>query len=113
MPDYCADSRSAARHHILTFKGSRQRSRAVAGLRCRLGSSYQKAPRSEPNFAKLIVSTPTKSTICDRLGYQRASPSPHARCVMREISKNSHVTEICTQHLQPLFPHSHSVSECE
>ena len=22
MPDYCADSRSAARHHILTFKGS-------------------------------------------------------------------------------------------
>ena len=69
MPDYCADSRSAARHHILTFKGSRQRSRAVAGLRCRLGSSYQKAPRSEPNFAKLIVSTPTKSTICDRLGY--------------------------------------------
>ena len=27
MPDYCADSRSAARHHILTFKGSRQRSR--------------------------------------------------------------------------------------
>ena len=41
----------------------------VAGLRCRLGSSYQKAPRSEPNFAKLIVSTPTKSTICDRLGY--------------------------------------------
>ena len=21
MPDYCADSRSAARHHILTFKG--------------------------------------------------------------------------------------------
>ena len=109
MPDYCADSRSAARHHILTFKGSR----AVAGLRCRLGSSYQKAPRSEPNFAKLIVSTPTKSTICDRLGYQRASPSPHARCVMREISKNSHVTEICTQHLQPLFPHSHSVSECE
>ena len=32
MPDYCADSRSAARHHILTFKGSRQRSRAVAGL---------------------------------------------------------------------------------
>ena len=38
MPDYCADSRSAARHHILTFKGSRQRSRAVAGLRCRLGS---------------------------------------------------------------------------
>ena len=27
MPDYCADSRSAARHHILTFKGARQRSR--------------------------------------------------------------------------------------
>ena len=54
MPDYCADSRSAARHHILTFKGSR----AVAGLRCRLGSSYQKAPRSEPNFANLSVSTP-------------------------------------------------------
>ena len=22
MPDYCSDSRSAARHHILTFKGS-------------------------------------------------------------------------------------------
>ena len=22
MPDYCAYSRSAARHHILTFKGS-------------------------------------------------------------------------------------------
>jgi len=22
VPDYCADSRSAARHHILTFKGS-------------------------------------------------------------------------------------------
>ena len=22
MPDYCADSRSAARHHILTIKGS-------------------------------------------------------------------------------------------
>ena len=22
MPDYCADSRSAACHHILTFKGS-------------------------------------------------------------------------------------------
>ena len=68
MPDYCADSRSAARHHILT---SRVRgSGAVAGLGCRLlGSSYQKAPRSEPNFAKLTVSTPTKSTICDRLGY--------------------------------------------
>ena len=30
MPDYCADSRSAARHHILTFKGSRQPC-AVAG----------------------------------------------------------------------------------
>ena len=29
MPDYCADSRSAARHHILTGF-------AVAGLRCRL-----------------------------------------------------------------------------
>ena len=69
MPAYCADSRSAARHHILTFKGSRQRSRAVAGLRCRLGSSYQKALRSEPNFAKPTVSTPPKSTICDRLGY--------------------------------------------
>ena len=67
MPDYCADSRSAARHHILTFKASG--SAAVAGLGCRLGSSYQKAPRSEPNFAKLTVSTPTKSTICDRLGY--------------------------------------------
>ena len=67
MPDYCADSRSE--HVITSFKGSRQCSRVVAGLRCRLGSSYQKAPRSEPNFAKLIVSTPTKSTICDRLGY--------------------------------------------
>ena len=67
MPDYCADSRSAARHHILT---SRVRAAlAVAGLGCRRGSSYQKAPRSEPNFAKLTVSTPTKSTIWDRLGY--------------------------------------------
>ena len=67
MPDYCADSRSAARHHILTFKGFV--AGLVAGLGCRLGSSYQKAPRSEPNFAKLTVSTPTKSTIWDRLGY--------------------------------------------
>ena len=68
MPDYCADSRSAARHHILTFKGSGSaRGSRLAG--CRLGSSYQKAPRSEPNFAKLTVSTPTKSTIWDRLGY--------------------------------------------
>ena len=34
MPDYCADSRSAARH-ILTFKASRVRGAiAVAGLRC-------------------------------------------------------------------------------
>ena len=69
MPDYCADSRSAARHHILTFKGSTAALGAVAGLRCRLGSSYQKAPRSEPNFAKLIVSTPPKSTKRDRSGY--------------------------------------------
>ena len=67
MPDYCADSRSAARHHILTFKGSQARGSRLLG--CRLGSSYQKAPRSEPNFAKLTVSTPTKSTIWDRLGY--------------------------------------------
>ena len=69
MPDYCADSRSAARHHILTFKGSAAALGAVAGLGCRLGSSYQKAPRSEPNSAKLIVSTPSKSTICDRSVY--------------------------------------------
>ena len=66
MPAYCVDSRSVARHHILTpFKGS---AAAVGGSR--LGSSYQKAPRSEPNFAKLTVCTPTKSTIWDRLGYQ-------------------------------------------
>ena len=68
MPNYYAASRSVARHHILTFKGSRQRC-AVAGLRCRLGSSYQKAPRSEPNFANLSVSTPPKSTKRDRSGY--------------------------------------------
>ncbi len=67
MPDYCADSRSAARHHILTFKGSAAALGAVAAWAA--GSSYQKAPRSEPNFAKLTVSTPTKSTIWDRLGY--------------------------------------------
>ena len=80
MPDYCADSRSAARHHILTFKASG--SAAVAGLGCRLGSSYQKAPRSEPNFAKLTVSTPTKSTIWDRLGYLvRAGPSGIESCI--------------------------------
>ena len=62
--------RSAARHHqMLTFKGSAAAVGAVAGLGCRLGSSYQKAPRSEPNFAKLTVCTPTKSTICYRSGY--------------------------------------------
>ena len=33
MPDYCADSRSAARHHILTFKGST----AALGRGSRLG----------------------------------------------------------------------------
>ena len=51
------------------FKGSAAAVGAVAGLGCRLGSSYQKAPRSEPNFAKLTVCTPPKSTICYRLGY--------------------------------------------
>ena len=67
MPAYCVDSRSAARHHTLQgFGGSGGRG---SRLGCRLGSSYQKAPRSEPNFAKLTVSTPTKSTICDRSGY--------------------------------------------
>ena len=60
----------AGAQHVITSSPSRVRAAlAVAGLRCRLGSSYQKAPRSEPNFAKLTVSTPTKSTICDRLGY--------------------------------------------
>ena len=81
MPAYCADSRSAARHHILTFKGSRQRC-AVAGLGCKLARSYQKAPRSEPNFAKLTISTPPKSTKRDRLGYLvRAGPSGIESCI--------------------------------
>ena len=81
MPDYCADSRSAARHHILTFKGSRQRSYAVAGLRCRPGSSHIKKLR-DPNFAKLSVSTPPKSTKRVRLGYLvRAGPSGIESCI--------------------------------
>ena len=67
MPDYCADSRSAARHHILTFQGFGQRCGSRLGLQA--WELIQKAPRSEPNFAKLTVSTPTKSTIWDRLGY--------------------------------------------
>ena len=67
MPDYCADSRSAARHHILTFKGSGSTRGSRLGLQA--WELISKAPRSEPNFAKLTVSTPTKSTICDRLGY--------------------------------------------
>ena len=82
---------AAVQHVITSFKGSRQCSRVVAGLRCRLGSSYQKAPRSEPNFAKLIVSTPTKSTICDRLGYlDRARDLGTESCVaVRSKSLNS------------------------
>ena len=69
MPAYCAE---AAAQHVITsspLQGFGGSGRAVADLGCRLGSSYQKAPRFEPNFAKLTVSTPTKSTIWDRSGY--------------------------------------------
>ena len=67
----CRTTAQIAAQHLITshlqrFGGSAGRG---SSLGCSLGSSYQKAPRSEPNFAKLTVSTPTKSTIWDRLGY--------------------------------------------
>ena len=47
MPDYCADSRSAARHHILTFKGSAAALGAVAAWAAALGAHTKK--RRDPN----------------------------------------------------------------
>ena len=70
MPAYCADSRSAARHHNHPhLQGSPAAFGAVAGFALQARSSYQKAPRSEPNFANLSVSSPPKSTKRDRSGY--------------------------------------------
>ena len=66
MPDYCADSRSAARHHILTFKGSGSARGSRLGLQAWELISKSAEIRAEP---KLTVSTPAKSTIWDRLAY--------------------------------------------
>ena len=59
MPDYCADSRSAARHHILTFKGSGSARGSRLGLQAwELISKSAEIRGSEPNFANLSISTP-------------------------------------------------------
>ena len=51
MPDYCADSRSAARHHILTFKGSAAALGAVAAWAAALGA-HTKKRRDRTEFRK-------------------------------------------------------------
>ena len=68
MPDYCADSRSAARHHILTFKGSGSARGSRLALQAWELISKSSEIRAE-FFAKLSVSTPPKSTKRDRSGY--------------------------------------------
>ena len=59
MPDYCADSRSAARHHILTFKGSRQRSRG-SRLALRAWELISKSSEIRAEFRKTNSLYPPK-----------------------------------------------------
>ena len=51
MPDYCADSRSAARHHILTFKGSAAALGAVQAWAAGLGA-HSKSAEIRAEFRK-------------------------------------------------------------
>ena len=65
MPDYCADSRSAARHHILTFKGSARGSR----LGLQAWELISKSAEIRAEFRKTNSLYPPKSTKRDPLGY--------------------------------------------
>ena len=62
MPDYCADSRSAAHHHT---SGSARGSR----LGLQAWELISKSAEIRAEFRKTTVSTPPKSTKRDRSGY--------------------------------------------